>query len=111
MAKKIFSLDDFRTVLERIIEGNRLNFANEVEQHYLETLNKLRQMSDDELSQAKLYADLGLDSLDVWEVICAFECDFKAHIDDEIDDDVGTGVNLNVEKLINAINANLVEFA
>lgn len=110
MAEKEFTVEDFRTVAEHIVEGNRLNFSADDDGYYLEVLNKIRQMSDEELLQAKLYSDLGLDSIDLWEIICSIECDYGMHIDDAIDDDVDAGVNLNVGKLLQAINANLLDF-
>lgn len=108
MEENKFTVDDFRAVAESIIETNRLNTSDSDDGYYLETLNRMRQMDDDELLQAKLYSDLGLDSIDVWEIICAIECEYNVYIDDAIDNDVNTGVNLNVEKLLDAINGNLL---
>jgi acyl carrier protein len=104
MAKKEITLREFRETMEQMIEGDRLLSGRGKNNEYLEALNKIRQVSDEDLLKAKLYADLGLDSLDLWENVCMLERDYDVHIDDEIDEDFGTGVGLTVEKYLQAVN-------
>ena len=109
MAKKIFTLQEFRENLEKMIQGDRINSSRDNDNSYLDTLDKLGQLSDEELLDAKLYADLGLDSIDLWELVCMLECDYNISISDEIDYDFGTGVNLTVAKCLQAVNEYQVE--
>ncbi len=104
MAKKEITLREFRKTVEQMIEGDRIITARDKNNGYLEVLNNIRQMSDEDLLKAKIYADLGLDSLDLWETICMIERDCNVHIADEIDEDFGTGVGLTVESYLQAVN-------
>lgn len=104
MAKKVFTAKEFRANLEEMICGDRISLTNESNTNSWEMLDKLRQMSDEELLEAKLYGDLGLDSLDLWESVCMLERDYDVYISDEIDRDFGTGVNLTVAKYLEAVN-------
>lgn len=105
MRMKELSIADFRSVLSQIIRGDRLRFPTQEDEGYMETLNALEQYSDEQLSEAKLFADLGLDSLDVWEMTCMFETDYGVYIDDYVEEDFGTGVGLTVRKYLEAVNA------
>ena len=104
MAKKVFTVEEFRNNIEGLIEGDRILSAHGKNNGYLEVLNKVRQLSDEDLLNAKLYADLGLDSLDLWETVCMLERDYDVYISDEIDHDFGTGVNLTVAQYLEAVN-------
>lgn len=106
---KELNIADFRSVLTQIIEGDRLRFPSEEEKGYMETLNALEQYSDEQLLDAKLFADLGLDSLDVWEITCALETDCGVYIDDYVEEDFGTGVGLTVRKYLEAVNSHQEE--
>lgn len=104
MNKKKFTVDDFRRILQQIIEDDRIHFSHGQNSDVWETLNKLSQLSDEGLLEAKLYADLGLDSIDVWEMICVFERDYGVFLTDDVGEDFGTGVGLTVRKYLEAVN-------
>ena len=103
MAKKEITLREFRETVEQMVEGDRM-LSSRSKDGYMEVLNNVRQASDEELLKAKIYADLGLDSLDLWETVCMIERDYGVHIVDEIDEDFGNGVSLTVEKYLQAMN-------
>ena len=96
MAKKEITLREFRETVEQMVEGDRMLSSR--------SKNDGRKAADEELLKAKIYADLGLDSLDLWETVCMIERDYGVHIVDEIDEDFGNGVSLTVEKYLQAMN-------
>lgn len=104
MAKKEITLVEFRETMEQMIEGDRIISNRGKNNNYIEVLNNIRQASDEDLLKAKIYADLGLDSLDLWETVCMIERDYDVHIVDEIDTAFGTGVNLTVKDYLHALN-------
>ena len=104
MAKKEITLREFKKTIEQMIEGDRIISDRGKNNNYLEVLNNIRQAADEDLLKAKLYADLGLDSLDLWETVCMIERDYDVHIVDEIDTAFGTGIGLTVEKYLQAVN-------
>ena len=106
MNKITFTVSDFRKVLEQVIGGDRIHFSHGKDGGFWEILDKIEQMSDEQLGQAKLYADLGMDSIDVWEMICIFERDYEVLIEDRIESALGTGVCLTVQSFLDAINSN-----
>ena len=102
MNKREFTVSDFRQVLKQMVEGDRIYYNHSVS---LDTLYTARGMSDEELLKAKLYTDLGMDSLDVWESICIFERDYEVLIGDGIGSALGTGVSVTVQSYLDAINS------
>ena len=61
-------------------------------------------MTDEELLNTKLYADLGLDSLDVVQLIVYTEATEHVSILDQAKPVLGTGVSLTVGKFLNILN-------
>ena len=106
MNKKIFTVSDFRKVLEQMIHGDRIHLSHGEDGSSWETLDLMEQTSDDELLKFKLYADLGMDSLDVWEIIAIFERDYEVSILDDVGEALGTGVSLTVKRFLDAVNTN-----
>ena len=104
MNKKNFTVSDFRKVLEQMVQGDRVHFSFGKNGGFLETLDTMEQMTDEELLEAKLYTDLGLDSIDVWEMICFFERDNDVSITDDVELDLGTGVSVTVKSFLKAVN-------
>ncbi len=98
-------VSDFRRVLEQMLHGDGIHFSNGKDGVFLDTLNTMEQMSDSELLEAKLYADLGMDSIEVWEMVCIFERDFGVWVADDIETALGTGVTLTVRSFLGALNS------
>ena len=71
---------------------------------YVDILYKMEEKSDDELLNAKLYADLGMDSLDVVQLIVYIEAMEHVSILDHAEPALGTGVSLTVGKLLDILN-------
>lgn len=108
MQKTEITIDDFRDILNRMILGDRLLDENK-QGNYLETLCSMEQLSDNALLQSKLYANLGLDSLDLWEMTCMLEAEYNVFIDDDVEQELGTGVSITVQKYLEAVNKHLGE--
>lgn len=104
MSRKKLTVKDFRDTLKQLIEGDRIYYSHGNDSGFLDTLDKLEQMSDEDLLQAKLYADLGLDSIDVWEMVCMIERDYGVYIENEVEEAFDTGVCLSVESYLKALN-------
>ena len=99
MDKKVYTIADFRKILEKVIDDKLENTGDG-----FDVLNTMQQMSDEELLKAKLYADLGLDSIDVMQTITLFEAFNDVSIMDEAENALGTGVSLTVEKFLDIIS-------
>ena len=106
MNKIIFTVADFRKVFKQMVEGDRIHFSHGIDGGFWDFLCKMEQLSDEEVAKLKLYADLGMDSIDLWEMICIFERDNEVLITDNIESALGTGVCLSVQSFLNAINDN-----
>ncbi|MBR1825861.1 MAG: hypothetical protein IJ770_04670 [Alphaproteobacteria bacterium] len=105
MRKKIFKVSDFRKVWGKLVELRARDSMDKSDTSFLEILNTMEQMSDEQLLQAKLYADLGMDSMSLAEMLTYMEFTCKFHISDEIYTTLGTGVTVTVQKFIDAVNA------
>lgn len=99
MDKKVYTIADFRKILEKVIDDKLENTGDG-----FDVLNTMQQMSDEELLKAKLYADLGLESIDVMQTITLFEAFNDVSIMDEAENALGTGVSLTVEKFLDIIS-------
>lgn len=105
MDKIEFSAKDFRKVLQKIIASDRTHFSHGEDGGFEKILNRVEQMSDEELLQANLYTDLEMDSIDVWEMVCLFERDYDVFITDNVEQSFGTNASLTVQNYLNAINS------
>lgn len=75
----------------RLYSGPALLTKPEIEERILGVLKAFDRVKQDKLSlNAKFTSDLGLDSLDVVEVMIAVEEEFSLEIPDEVADKVGT---------------------
>lgn len=106
MNKITFTVADFRKVFKQMVEGDRVNAPCDDGGVLWYSLCEIEQMSDEKVANSKLYADLGMDSIDVWELICIFERDYEVLIEDHIESALGTGVCLTVQSFLDAINSN-----
>ena len=106
MDKECISVPDFRDTCKQMIEYRMEHDCAVNTSSYLDTLRTLEEKSDEELCQSKLYADLGMDSLDVTQMITLIEANHKIFITDDAFADLGTGVSVTVEKFLDAINTN-----
>ncbi len=104
MEKKEITINDFRELLNKIVEDDHFHFSHEMAGEYKDVLVKVAEMSDEQLLATKLYSGIGMDSIDVWEMVCLIEADKDIVFHDEIDDDFGTGVGLTVEKFLQILN-------
>lgn len=91
MDKKLLTISDLRKGLEQVIENDHV-------------LSRLEQSSDDELLRAGLYTDLGMDSIDVWELVCVLERDHEIYVEDSVEAVLDMSVDLTVEIYLNALN-------
>ena len=105
MKKKVFKVSDFREALQKLTERSPFRSPNRQDINYLEVWNALGQMTDEELLDAKLYADLGMDSLNLAEMITYIEFGFGKYVPDDIHNTLGTGVSVTVRKFLDAINS------
>lgn len=104
--KKTFTVSDFRKVLEQMIHGDKIHFSRSKNGGFWEILDKMEQTSDDDLLEANLSTDLGMDSIDVWEMICTFEHSFDVCVADAVEKDFSAEAELTVRRFLEAVNAN-----
>lgn len=96
MKKNVYSVAYFRKVAE-IVFGSRLHGEHD---DSLNVLNNLKQLSDEQLLKANIYDDLGMDPMDLVQIITYIEAFNKVSILDEAEDALGDGTSLTVEKLL-----------